>query len=349
MENSSHKKLFVAGAGTGKTTMLLNLAIDRHRTHRVLYLTYTDANAREFKTSVSTRMGCVPPNITIMTWFSFLLNHGVRPFPACGFIHRIDGMLFNEREPRHPRGITRGQEKYYCPTDGMVYRTSLADLAALCDEQWGGEVTDRVCSIYGTILVDEGQDFAGYDYDLMLSLMNKSDEMIIVGDPRQQTYRTGSKAKNKNFANIFDFFQKRSNFSIDTSTLRFTHRCSADVMGLANKLYSSLPEVLPSEQRRQDPRGKVVQVKKDDFESWYLAREEQVTALVWNKSIRVPVGCRTLTMGNSKGLTLGDVAIFLTAGMKQWIKDDSFELPDMTRAKLYVAITRARGDLYLVL
>ena len=54
-------------------------------------------------------------------------------------------------------------------------------------------------------------------------------------------------------------------------------------------------------------------------------------------------------MGESKGLTLGDVAIFATGEMKKWIKDESVKLKDATKVKLYVALTRASGDLCLVI
>lgn len=53
-------------------------------------------------------------------------------------------------------------------------------------------------------------------------------------------------------------------------------------------------------------------------------------------------------MGESKGLTLGDVAIFATDEMKKWIQGKPAKLPDSTKAKLYVALTRASGDLYLL-
>ena len=56
-----------------------------------------------------------------------------------------------------------------------------------------------------------------------------------------------------------------------------------------------------------------------------------------------------MNMGESKGLTLGDVAIFPTAEMKKWLSGKPADLKGETKAKLYVAITRASGDLYFVL
>ena len=349
MGSRTLKLVYVAGAGTGKTRLLSNIAVERCANHKVLYLTYTDANAAEFSRSIAKRVGHIPESITVMTWFSFLLTHGVRPFPANGFAHRIDGILFNNERPRTRSGVTRGSESYYCPLPGIVYRTRLSDLAMLCDEQWGGEMVRRVCSIFGTILVDEAQDFAGYDYDLLLSLMDGSKEMVIVGDPRQQTYRTVEKTKNRSYATVFDFFKNKSEYLVDSTTLSVTHRCSTEVIELSNRLYNEYPRVTASEERTRNPRGHVEIVRRSDFEKWDTSKRSGLTALVWNSRTRVPDDCRVMNMGESKGLTLGDVAIFPTAEMKKWFSGKPADLKGETKAKLYVAITRASGDLYIVL
>ena len=343
------KRIIVAGAGTGKTTLLRNIAVESNADKSVLYLTYTDANASEFRAAVIDKLGHLPANITIMTWFSFLLAHGVRPFPAQSFTHRVDRMLFNNREPHRSKGVTRGMEEYFCARPGVVYRTSLADLAVYCNEQWGGEVIHRICAIYDVILVDEAQDFAGYDYDFILEMMNNTDDMVVVGDPRQQTYRTGWKAKYKNLHDIFKFFERNTSYDLDTTTLSVTHRCSADVMRYANLLYPEYQSVRPSDERLAKPKGRVAVLEKKDFAAWIAARTEKPTVLTWNNTVADTFGCHRMNMGESKGLTLGDVAIFTTGEMKKWIQGKPAKLPDSTKAKLYVALTRASGDLYLVI
>ena len=328
--------------------MLREIALERCVGQKVLYLTYTDANAAEFREAVVRRVGHMPATIKVMTWFSFLLIHGVRPFPARGFTHRIDRMLFNDREPRNTRGVRRGDERYYCPHPGVVYRTRLSDLTFLCDEQWNGEVVQRVCDIFGVILVDEAQDFAGYDYDLLRSMMDKSEEMVIVGDPRQQTYRTGSTAKNKGNLDVFSFFEEKTHYTIDNTTLSVTHRCSGDIISLANSLYDDYPPVAPSDGRIRDPRGQVKTIGLSELEEWDSSRKAQTTALIWDSRTTVPAGFYVMTMGESKGLTFGDVVVFPTGEMRKWIEKKPSKLKGITKAKFYVAITRASGDLYFV-
>jgi len=281
-----------------------------------------------------------------MTWFSFLLAHGVRPFPARYFAHRIDRMYFDQGRPRQRAGIIRGDEDYYCPVPGVVYRSRLSDLVVLCDEQWKGAVIDRICSIFDMILVDEGQDFAGYDFNILLSLMNASERMIIVGDPRQQTYRTNAGLANSGFRDVFEFFAKNSSCQIDTTSLCTTHRCPADIICLANQLYPRLPEVLPSAGVSQ---GTITILTQKEFPSWAKSHDERLTVLRYSARSKTPAGYPTMNMGESKGLTLGNVAIFPTGDMRKWVKDHQIALKDETRAKLYVAITRTSRDLAFVL
>lgn len=341
-------RLVIAGAGTGKTTLLLNEAVEHCESKNVLYLTYTDQNAREFEKAVTERIGYQPRSITIMTWFSFLLVHGVRPFPAPGFSHRIDRMRFDQGIPCRIANVKRGDENYYCPAPGVVFRSRLSDLAALCDQEWGGEVINRICGIYDLILVDEGQDFAGYDYDLLLALMRSCENMTIVGDPRQQTYRTNNGPIHSGCSNVFEFFNKQR-FPIDDTSLSVSYRCSNEIICLANKLFPELPKVVATKGSDDISGGRVYKVKRSEFDTWVQSHNSTPTILRYNKLIKVPDGYRVMNMGDSKGLTLGDVAIIPTPGMRKWIMDKPVNLKDSTRAKLYVAITRASGDLIFLL
>ena len=71
-------RLILAAAGSGKTTYLVNEALKIKDT-KVLITTYTDANEQEIKKKFYEINGCVPENVTIQTWFSFLIQHGVKP------------------------------------------------------------------------------------------------------------------------------------------------------------------------------------------------------------------------------------------------------------------------------
>ena len=71
-------KLIIAAAGSGKTTYLVDKAKEiKHE--NVLITTYTEENENEIRKKFD---GSIPSNITIQTWFSFLLQHGVRPYQS---------------------------------------------------------------------------------------------------------------------------------------------------------------------------------------------------------------------------------------------------------------------------
>jgi DNA helicase-2/ATP-dependent DNA helicase PcrA len=76
-----NNKLIIAAAGSGKTTFLVNqaLAVDFDA---VLITTFTEANEQEIRNRIIAKKGYIPGNITVQTWFSFMLQHGVRPYQS---------------------------------------------------------------------------------------------------------------------------------------------------------------------------------------------------------------------------------------------------------------------------
>lgn len=63
---------------------------------------------------------------------------------------------------------------------------------------------------------------------------------------------------------------------------------------------------------------------------------------------KLPPGIQANNMGAVKGLSFDNVLLFPTANMRNWLFDHSVRLSEATRAKLYVAITRARSSLAIV-
>ena len=84
-------QLIIAAAGSGKTTYLVKNALQQ--SDNVLITTFTIANEMEIRNKFLEFNGCVPHNITIQTWYSFLLQHGVRPFQGVVLDDKINGMI----------------------------------------------------------------------------------------------------------------------------------------------------------------------------------------------------------------------------------------------------------------
>ena len=338
------RKCVIAGAGTGKTSYLLELALKAPRNVNVLYLTYTNVATVHFRDAIKEIYGGVPQNITVMTWFSFLLIHGVRPFPypLPGF--RAHGIKFVEGRVPPKRGVTRGKPEYYLANkQNDLYSSRLADLACRCDEQVKGEVVKRISDIFQLILVDEAQDLSSYDYDFVSKLMKTSSSVVLVGDPRQRTYTTSQEGVHLG-QTVFEYLTEQELCEIDSDSLTVCYRCKSDVVDLSNELFSNLPSLRTSE---QDENSHVGILTKNDNESWPVGFL-QAMHLYWKKS-SIPMQVNQgMTMGSAKGSEFDDVVVWLTQPMTKWLDNKQFNLKPEARAKLYVAITRARNNLWLV-
>jgi len=76
---SNKNNVIIASAGSGKTTYIVEEAL-KMKEQRVLVTTYTNENIDQIKTFFVEKAGCIPANITVQSWFSFLLQEGVRPY-----------------------------------------------------------------------------------------------------------------------------------------------------------------------------------------------------------------------------------------------------------------------------
>lgn len=86
-----NNKLIVAAAGSGKTTFLINEAL-RDNISKILITTFTEANEKEIRKKFYSEIGYIPQNVTIQTWFSFLIKNGVKPYQGVIFECKVNGV-----------------------------------------------------------------------------------------------------------------------------------------------------------------------------------------------------------------------------------------------------------------
>lgn len=134
-------RLIIAAAGSGKTTYLVRQAMQQ--SDSVLITTYTIANELEIRKKIVELNGFVPHNVTIQTWYSFLLQHGVRPFQGVVLDDKINGMiLVNEKSGKKYDGkygpvyfAEDDYRKFYF-TDGMkMYSDKIAKFVCRCEKE----------------------------------------------------------------------------------------------------------------------------------------------------------------------------------------------------------------------
>ena len=246
-------RLIIAAAGSGKTTYLVRQAMQQ--SDSVLITTYTIANELEIRKKIVELNGFVPHNVTIQTWYSFLLQHGVRPFQGVVLDDKINGMiLVNEKSGKKYDGkygpvyfAEDDYRKFYF-TDGMkMYSDKIAKFVCRCEKETKGRVSQRISRIYPKIYVDEIQDLAGYDLDIIKSLLQAECDVTMVGDPRQVTYHTHNEAKYKKYANgkIEEFIKtecKKPGCIIDKETLNDSYRNNQSICSYSSQLYEEYGE-----------------------------------------------------------------------------------------------------------
>lgn len=201
---SSH--LMIAGAGSGKTTYLIQKALEI-KDSSVLITTFTEANEKSIKDAIISKNGFIPSNITVQTWFSFLLQHGVKPYQSYIYDGNIKGLLLvNEKSGvkckfnNNKIYYKDSENKYYISNSGEIYSDKIANFTVKVNEKSNGLVLKRIKRIYPYIFIDEVQDLSGYDLELIRFFENVGCSLLLVGDPRQVTYHTHEEAKNKKYS-----------------------------------------------------------------------------------------------------------------------------------------------------
>lgn len=345
----SKNRLIIAAAGSGKSTHIVDEAL-KEPNEQVLITTFTTENIKAItKKVLINQKGVIPENIVIQPWFSFLLEHGVRPYQI--FKNRVTGMIlvsgrsgirydnnkgvgipFKEKDSRH-----------YFNKEGDIYSDKVAKLACKSDEYYDGMVIKRLESIFSTIYIDEIQDMTGWDFEFLRKLLMSSIKLTMVGDPRQTVYSTHWDPKYKKYSNgkIKNFLRnecKSIDVEIDDVSLMSSFRNSKAVCALANQLY---PEDTGCFSRLSytSPHEGVFFVRKNDLLTYCNLCSP--THLRYNINTATPEGEPVYNMGESKGLEFDHVLIHPTKDMLEWLIDRNAKLKPATRSKLYVAITRA--------
>ena len=207
------------------------------------------------------------------------------------------------------------------------------------------EVKSRIKKYFDCIVFDEVQDISGRDFNFLEELMKIDMNMLYVGDFYQHTYNTSADGNvNKGLFDDLDKYVdrfKKAGVDFDNQTLLKSWRCGENVCKyvrdhLGISIYSNREE-----------QGVVEFIDSDDGirEIW---RNAEIVKLHYQKAATYGVGHRN--WGDTKGEDCyQDVCVLLNKTTMQAYKKDALsKLAVSTRNKLYVAITRAKGNVYLI-
>lgn len=352
-----NNKLIIAGAGTGKTKYLIDRAIEIKE--KVLITTFTINCKNEIIDKIIKRKGYVPKNINVQTWFSVLLQHGVKPYKRTFKINNVKGVNMTQGRSglryRGKRGpVYWGEEdfdKFYFDSNNNIYTDKLSKLVIRIDNETHGKVIDRLTSIYNNIFLDEVQDMAGYDLEFIKRLMNSNSNIILVGDPRQTVYKTHYEQKYKKYSdgNIENFIReecKKIECDVDNTTLNRCYRCHKDIIIFVNNFYNDYTPMKSTEIEEKEHQG-VFTIKKSQIEE-YIRKYNPVQIIYDSRTITSKLS-QTITMGKSKGATYNRVLLYPTGEFKNYIINGNASINIGTKNKLYVGMTRPINSLTFVI
>ena len=238
--------------------------------------------------------------------------------------------------------------QYYFDKTGRIYSDKIAKFVVSSNKNTKGLVFNRIKRIFPNIYVDEIQDLAGYDLEIIKGLYKEGVNLLMVGDPRQVTYLTHNESKNKKYSSgrIEDFVRAFcKEVEIDTLTLNRSYRNHPLICDYANMLY---PQMAPCQScsRFTSFHDGIFFITPDLVES-YINLYHPIQ-LRDKRSVKVSDNALVFNFGESKGLTFDRVLIYPTNPMKAWLANASSELKPESRSRLYVAITRAKFSVAFV-
>lgn len=346
-EQLPKNQFIIAAAGSGKTWYLVDEAL-HDENKNILFTTFTVENYEQIVSYFIEKNGSVPANVTVLTWYSFLIRHGVRPYQnLLTDCPRVKSIYFEDLPPHARYAKKANTNEYYFTTTGLIYRDRVSEFVCHCDDESGSFIASRIEGIFDSIYIDEVQDLAGYDLMLLELLMKSSVGVLGVGDFRQATYTTNYSRKNSKYkkAQIADWIAEKERDGVAVVNAKTDcHRCNQIICDFADTLYPELPRAISNNATKTGHDG-VFFIRQSEAYQYY---EQYAPTVLRDNKRSNTMGLPAINFGVSKGRSYDRVMVFPTPKMKEFLTNkDLTKLADKSR--LYVAITRARYSVAFVM
>jgi len=202
----------------------------------------------------------------------------------------------------------------------------------------------RLDKYYDFFFIDEVQDFAGHDFNLLLNILPDRCETICVGDFFQHTYDTSldGNVRTSLYKKLRSYIKEweRAGITVDMNSLAKTRRCSPEICGFVEQMGIAIEST-------GEANGSV----------FFVDEEMACEGIINNPSIPKlflrdsgKFYCAGLNWGASKGMDrFKDVCVVLNkSSFDLYKKGKLSELNPQTKNRLYVACTRAHRHLYIM-
>lgn len=338
--------LTLAVAGGRKTQGLVDHCKALPSERKVALLTFTQTNQQEVRSRLAAQAGHAV-GVEVMGWYTFLLRHFAQPFLRFKFPNeRVGGFDFEGRPGMYAKGKSRfmadGNRIYGCELGRLAFELMSATPALL----------HRLECIYDEILVDEVQDLASYDWEILQVLLNSKIQMRLVGDVRQAVLSTnprGQKNKQFGYAASLEWFRERETegcLSITHATI--TYRCRKEIADLSDSIFDAswgFPDTT-SENNDETEHDGVYLVRTEHVHEYLTRYDPQClrNSISTAKHLDLPFQ----NFKGVKGATFARVLIAPTKNIEDFIKKGA-RLESTAAAAFYVAVTRAKQSLAIII
>lgn len=341
----SANRIVISAAGGGKTTRVVSQALD-HKGGATALVTYTRNNVREIQLKAYERVRAIPAHVEVISWYSFLLRELARPYRRVLHDRRIDGISWAEGKSVPFIPAHKIAEHYF--HDGtQIYSDKISKFICECESKSGGVIMRRLSQRFSHIIIDEVQDMAAYDLDVLELMLRSGIQITFVGDHRQATLATNHSPKHKPFAGPgiikkFEIWKKAGLTSIDYE--RHTYRCNQAIADLADGFFPAEPQTVSLNETVTGHDG-VFLVRTADVGEYVRRFSPQVLRY----SVRTDCSpYSAMNFGESKGLTFARVLIYPHGPAKKWLASGNPTDVEKSATRMYVATTRARYSVAFV-
>jgi len=336
------KTIIFAVAGSGKTTEIINrITLEK----RCLIITYTNNNVSILRNGIIKKFGYFPENIKLFSYFTFLYSFCFNPLCYKLLLsNKIKTKGINWKQPPDfTMKLKRNDFKFYLDGKNRLYYNRMARLFEECKVL--DKINSRIVKYFDCLYIDEIQDFAGHDFDLLKTIAKTNCEILFVGDFYQNTFKTswdGNTNIGKNFENYNSYKNlfKQMGLQEDTTTLKKSRRCSKTICEFIKNNIGIDIEAFEN-------RVSTIEIIDNQQKADEIINNNSIVKLFYDEHYKYD--CTSQNWGKSKGNTYDDVCVVLNKTTKQkFDKNELKTLANQTKNKFYVACSRARNNLYFL-
>ena len=356
------KRVVLAVAGAGKTYTLCK-NIDENK--RNIILAFTNQNIKNIIKELNENHDTTLENTYVYTFDSFKYNFFIRAYEPIIARHFgiktfvSKGVSLITPPPKLINGYPNRNyknnkifehyvigDKYYCDNlSELILQVKKGKEYNLFDI-----AMKNINNFFDYIYIDEFQDFRQHNYELMEKIIKKSNNIVLVGDYFQHSvnarnntgkpFKVGNTKETRKIITYEEYIKLLENLKlkVDTETLKKTRRCPEDICKFIREKFNI--EIYAD----NDNKGNVIFLENND-KIKEIIENDKIIKLVESDSKNYKFNC--INWGYSKGDTYNDICTILTDRFKNLKEEKNIKYSSIVN-KIYVALTRTKGNLYII-